>query len=74
MAASSTCQLLSTVYGTFLIFFAYFLYLLDRHPPSAEYIHSSTIQKNMAHENTSQRAMHLAKSEEVNVRNIAKGA
>lgn len=32
------------------------------------------LQKNMAHENTSQRAMPLARSEEVNVRNIAKGA
>lgn len=32
------------------------------------------LQKNMAHENTSQTAMPLARSEEVNVRNIAKGA
>lgn len=32
------------------------------------------LQKNMAHENTSQRAMLLARSEEVNVRNTAKGA
>lgn len=32
------------------------------------------LQKNMAHENTSQRAMPGARSEEVNVRNLAKGA
>lgn len=33
-----------------------------------------TLQKNMAHENTSQRAMPGARSEEENVRNIAKSA
>lgn len=41
MAARYTCQLLSTVHGTF-DFLEYFLWLLHTHPPSAEYIHFST--------------------------------
>lgn len=65
----------------FLLCMAHFWYFL--HISSISFIDillqlstytPAPLQKNMAHEITSQRAMPLARSEEVNVRNTAKGA